>query len=167
MVIAAGLLEPNAGLIFWIALTFLIFMEILRRFAWGPITNALTVREERISESMAQAERALAEAKVIQDVNTQARREAEASAQRLLRESRDESERLRGVELEKTKSQILNMQEQARQEIEREKDLALDSLRQEVADLAIHAAEKILRENLDAGRQKKIVDDFLSDLSKN
>jgi len=40
-------------------------------------------------------------------------------------------------------------------------------LRQEVADLAIRAAEKILRENLDADRQKKLVDDFLGDISSN
>jgi F-type H+-transporting ATPase subunit b len=59
------------------------------------------------------------------------------------------------------------MQEAAQAEIAREKQSALDSLRTEVADLAVQAAEKILRENLDADRQKKIVSDFLSDLSNN
>ncbi len=113
------------------------------------------------------AERALSEAKEIQADNTRAHREAESSAQRILREARDETERLRVDEIEKTKDQILRMQEMAQQEIEREKDAALDTLRQEVADLAIGAAEKILNENLDTGRQKRIVDDFLGDLSKN
>ena len=72
-----------------------------------------------------------------------------------------------GLADDKTRAQIQQMQESAQAEIEREKQSALDSLRTEVADLAVQAAEKILRANLDADRQKKIVNDFLGDLPKN
>lgn len=166
-VFAASLLSPDAGLIFWIAVTFGLLLVLLRKFAWGPITSALTQREATIAESIAQAEKALAEAKQLQADNTKARREAEAQAQAILREAREEAERLRGEEVDKTRSQIKQMQDSAQAEIEREKQSALDSLRAEVADLAVQAAEKILRANLDADRQKKIVSDFLGDLSKN
>ena len=165
--IAADLLAPNLGLIVWITFTFLALLFVLKKYAWGPITTALTEREERITESMEQADRALSEAKKLQADNTKARREAEAEGQRLIREAREAADRLRSEEIANTKTQILTLQEQAKQEIERERDSALDSLRMEVADLAISAAEKILSENLDESRQKKIVDDFLSTLSKN
>jgi F-type H+-transporting ATPase subunit b len=164
---AASLLAPDLGLIVWIGLTFLILLVLLRKFAWGPITSALSEREDKITESMEQAEKALAEAKQLQADNDKARREAEAQAQSILREAREEAERTRGEEVNKTRDQIQHLQEAAQTEIEREKQSALDSLRQEVADLAVSAAEKILRENLDADRQKKIVKDFLSDLPKN
>jgi len=166
-VFAANLLAPDLGLIVWIGITFGILLFVLKKTAWGPITSALTTREDKISESMEQAEKALAQAKQLQADNTKARREAEAQAQSILREAREESERLRGVEVDKTRTQIQGMQDSAQAEIEREKQSALDSLRQEVANLAVTAAEKILRENLDADRQKKIVSDFLGDLSKN
>lgn len=165
--IAADLLTPNIGLIVWMSLTFGALLFILKKYAWGPITTALTEREERITESMEQAERALSEAKQLQADNTKARKEAEAEGQRLIREAREAADSLRSEEITNTKTQILNLQEQAKQEIERERDSALDSLRQEVADLAIKAAEKILTENLDEPRQKRIVDDFLKTLSKN
>lgn len=165
--IAADLLTPNIGLIVWMSLTFGALLFILKKYAWGPITTALTEREERITESMEQAERALSEAKQLQADNTKARKEAEAEGQRLIREAREAADSLRSEEITNTKTQILNLQEQAKQEIERERDSALDSLRQEVADLAIKAAEKILTENLDEPRQKKIVNDFLKTLSKN
>lgn len=167
LLIAANLLAPNAGLIVWMALTFLVLLIVLRRFAWGPITTALAERETRITESMEQAEKALAQAKQLQADNSVARKEAEAESQRLIREAREAAEALRKEEIEKTRLQIQHLQEQASLEIEREKDSALDSLRQEVANLAIGAAEKILTENLDAGRQKKIVDDFLNTLPNN
>ena len=167
IVIAANILAPDAGLILWIAVTFAALLFVLRKFAWGPITSALTTRETTIHDSLAQAEKALAEAKQLQADNTKARREAEAQAQTIIREAREESDRLRTEEVDKTRTQIQQLQDSAQAEIEREKDNALNSLRQEVADLAIRAAEKILRENLDADRQKKIVDNFLGDLSKN
>ena len=166
-VFAASLLSPDLGLIVWIGLTFLILLILLRKFAWGPITSALSQREETIAESIAQAEKALSEAKQLQADNSKARREAVAQAQSVLREAREEAERLRSEEVAKTRDQIQQMQEAAQAEIAREKQSALDSLRTEVADLAVQAAEKILRENLDADRQKKIVSDFLSDLSNN
>lgn len=165
--IAANLLAPNAGLIVWITVTFLALLFILKRFAWGPITTALNEREGRITESMEQAEKALAEAKQLQADNRLARKEAESEAQRLMREARDAADMLRSEEVDKTRAQIQHLQEQAKQEIMREKDSALDSLRQEVAGLAINAAEKILNENLDANRQKRIVDDFLKSLPRN
>lgn len=166
-VLAAGLLSPNVGLMFWITLTFLLLLFVLRRFAWGPITKALTEREARIEESINSAQKALEEARQIQADNEKARRESEQEAQRILREARETAERLRTEEVEKTRQQLRQMQEQAQAEIEREKQGALSELRSEVADLAIRAAEKILSETLDAGRQKKIVKDFLEDLPAN
>ncbi len=164
---AAGLLSPSVGLIFWITLTFLLLLFVLRRFAWGPITRALSEREQRIDESIKSAEKALAEARQIQADNERARREADQEAQRVIRETREAAEKLRAVEVEKTREQIRQMQEQAQAEIEREKEGALTELRAEVADLAIKAAEKILDESLDEPRQKKLVRNFLDDLSRN
>ena len=164
--IAAGLLAPNVGLIFWITLVFLILLFVLRKFAWGPITSALSEREKTIDESIQRAERALTEARQIQADNERARREAEQDAQRIMREAREAADRLRAEEVERTRTQIQTLQQQAQAEIAREKEGALAELRAEVADLAVQSAEKILRENLDAPRQKRIVESFLADLPR-
>ena len=167
MILAQNLLAPNWGLFVWMLVTFLALMGVLGKYAWGPITKALEDREKGIQDSMDQARIALEEAKAVQADNTTARKEAEASAQALLREAREDAEKIRDKEVDKTREQIQTMQEHARIEIEREKDSALDALRHQVADLAIQAAEKILHENLDADRQKKVVKDFLGSLSEN
>ena len=166
-ILAANLLSPNFGLVIWIALTFVALLVVLRRFAWGPITSALDAREIRIKESIEQAQKALAEARQIQADNDRARREADAEAQQLLRQSREAADTLRAEEIEKTRAQIRQMQEAAQAEIERERDGALQYLRKEVADLAIQAAERVLDANLDDDRQRKLVDDFLGGLPKN
>lgn len=165
--LAADLLAPNFGLIFWIALAFLLLLLLMSKYAWGPITAALAERESTIETSLTRAEQALAEAKQLAADNEKARREAELEAQRILRDARDAAEASRAEQVEKTRQQIRQMQATAEAEIEREKQQALAELRAEVADLAILAAEKILHENLDAPRQKKLVDAFIADLPKN
>lgn len=167
IILAADLLTPNAGLIFWKALVFGLLLFLLYKFAWNPIMAALSEREETIDSSIKRAEHALAEAKKIQQENTRARREAEAEAQRIMREARETADRVRTEEVDKTREQIRKLKEQAEADIEREKQSALDELRDEVAALAIGAAEKILRETLDTGRQRKLVDRFIDDLPTN
>lgn len=165
--LAVNLLAPNWGLAFWFVITFLLFYWLLKSKAWGPIVSALEERETRIAESIQSADRALAEAKQIQADNTKARREADQQAQTILREARESAEKIRVAELDKTKESIQHLQETAKHEIEREKQKALTDLRSQVADLAIGAAQKILLENLDADRQRKLVDSFINDLGKN
>lgn len=162
-----SLLSPNLGLVFWTAVVFLVVLGILWKYAWGPIAEALDTREEHIDESLQRAEVALAEAKKVQSENTESRREAEQQSQRIVHEARAAAEELREEERQNTREQIRRMQEQAQKEIEREKQSALDDLRDEVAVLAIQAAEKILQENLDDTRQRRLVDEFISDLPQN
>lgn len=162
-----NLLSPNWGLAFWLTLTFLILLFVLRRYAWGPIVSAMEEREKTIDSSIQRAEEALAEAKEIQADNEKARREAEQKAQRILREAREQAEQLRDEERQKTQEQIDEMKQQAHDEIGREKQSALNELRSEVADLAVQAAGKILHEDMNQDRQRRMVDEFLEDLPRN
>lgn len=165
--LAQGLLDPSVGLIVWKGLAFAIFLFILYRYAWGPITSSLSEREETIDNSIRRAEKALAEAKEVQAENERARREAEREAQRIMREARESAEQMRNEEVEKTRAKIQQMQEQAQAEIEREKQGALQELRDEVADLAIQAASKIVKDDLDNDRQRRLVNDFIDELPQN
>src|SRR2546423_12226320 len=63
MVVAAGLTDVNFALSFWTALTFLILIVVLGKFAWGPILQMLETRERTIAEAIesAKKERAAAE----------------------------------------------------------------------------------------------------------
>jgi F-type H+-transporting ATPase subunit b len=167
LILAAGLLDINPGLIILKLIIFVITLWVLSKYAWKPIVGALNEREKNIDSSIQRAELALAEAKQIQADNQKARREAEQEAQRIMREAREAAERLRAEEIDKTQEKIRSLQEQAKAEIEREKQGALNTLRNEVADLAIQAAEKILQESLDDGRQRRIVQDFIGGMSKN
>lgn len=161
------LLDPKFGLFFFTLVVFLIVAALLRKFAWGPITEALATREKTIEDSINRAEKALAEARQISEDNVKTRRDAEVEAQRITREAREAAEAVKAVEIERTRKQIRQLQDAARADIEREKEGALSELRNEVARLAIAAAEKLLSETLDEEKNRKLVKDFIDNMSPN
>ena len=167
LTLAANLLAPNAGTVFWIALAFLSLLFLLWKFAWPVIVDGIEERERKIETSLTEADRALAQAKQLQADNDAARRQAEQQAQTILREARDEAEALRTADVDKTRAELAEMRESARADIEREKRQALAALRAEVAALAVSGAEKILKKEIDPQTQSALVDDFIQELPQN
>lgn len=166
--LAANLLAPNAGLIFWTFVIFSILLFVLSKFAWGPVTKALAEREQTIDASISRAERALAEAKQLQADNDAARRAADADARKLLADANEASDRARAQRLDELNAELAARREQADADLARQKTSLREELRTEVAALAMQAAEKVLRENLDSDRNRRLVDDFINTLpSKN
>lgn len=160
------MLDVNPGLILWTILTFLILLVILRKLAWKPLLGALTAREENIRTTLEETTRAQDEARRLLEENRRQLAEAEAQAQRVIREGREMGEKLRAEILEKAQASSRALVDQAREEIRREKDAALGQLRSEVADLAVMAAGKIIDANLDPARHRALVDAALRELPK-
>ena len=165
ILLAGSLLSPNPGLIFWTAITFVIVLLILKKIAWGPILTALEEREKGIQSSIDRAHQAKDESEAILRKNKELLAKADAESDRIIREGRDFAEKLRADISQKAQSEAQKMIASAKEEIEQEKRRALDVLRNEVADLAVKGAEKIIKTNLDADIQKRIVDSMIQELS--
>ena len=165
ILLAGSLLSPNPGLIFWTAITFVIVLLILKKIAWGPILTALEEREKGIQSSIDRAHQAKDESEAILRKNKELLAKADAESDRIIREGRDFAEKLRADISQKAQSEAQKMIASAKEEIGQEKRRALDVLRNEVADLAVKGAEKIIKTNLDADIQKRIVDSMIQDLS--
>ena len=140
---------------------------VLKKLAWKPLVQSLTAREEKIRESLEQAEHARLEAQRLIEENQKQMTHAQGEFQRMMREAREEAEKLRAKRKQEAEAEARKIVDQGKMEIEREKEAALVRLRAEVADLAILAAGKILDEELDEKKQRKLVDTFLRDFPKN
>jgi F-type H+-transporting ATPase subunit b len=161
------MLDINPGLIIWTIITFVLLLFVLKKLAWKPLLQALTAREERIRESLEQAEHARHEAQRLIEENKKQMTQAQGEFQRMMREAREEADALRAKRKQEAEAEARKIVEQGKMEIEREKETALVQLRNEVADLALRAAERILDEELDGKRHKKVIDDALRELTKN
>lgn len=161
------LLDVNPGLIVWTVITFLVLMFILKKIAWKPILAALDQREAAIKESLEKAERAKDEAQKVLNENQASLAKAEEEAKKLIEQSRQYAQKLKEQMLIDSKEQAQKIVSDATAEIDRKKEAAFNELRSQVAEIAIAAAEKILQENLNKETQNKIVNKYISDITKN
>lgn len=157
-----NLLAPNAGLMFWTLVVFLLLLFILGKFVFPKITAAVEAREKALEEAIEGAKRdreaaarALAEQQAQIDT-------ARAEAQKLIVEGRQIGEKVRAQMIEETQQQQQQMLERARREIESEKTNAIAEMRREAIELAIAGASKVIEKNLDDQSNRKIVENFLS-----
>jgi len=163
-VLAAGIMDLRPGLAIWTAITFLLLLVLLSKFAWGPIVRMLDERERTIHQAIEQAkkERAEAERMLAEQTAllTAAQREAAALAQR----SRQEVEGLRVELTARARKEADELVASARRQIQEEKSKALAELKGQVVDLAIDAARRLIQSSLDEKAQRALVEEYISQL---
>jgi F-type H+-transporting ATPase subunit b len=153
-------LEP--GMMIWLWVTFGVLFILLSRFAWKPILAAIEGREEHVRNTLDSADKANEEAQALLAKHQQMMAEAEARAQQIMRDSKEAAERLRNDLQSKAQEQAQALLERARGEIETQKAAALKELQSTVADLSLRISEKLLAEQLDANKQKKVIDRIIA-----
>ncbi len=162
-----SLIDVNPGLIFWTVVTFLILLVILKKVAWKPILTALDQREAAIKEALEKADKANEEARKILEDNKANLLKAEEESKKVIAQSREYAEKLKNQILQEGKQQAKKMIDDAAEEIERKNKAAFDELKNKVVDIAILAAEKLIKENLNNETQRKIVNNYINEISKN
>ena len=164
---SGGLLDVNPGLIFWVVITFVLLLVLLKKIAWGPILNSWNERESFIKDSLEKAEKAQRDAEKLLEENKANLAKAESEAQKIIEQGREYSDKLKSQLLAEAKSTAQKMIAEASSEIERKNREAFNNLKEEVANIAVDAAEKIIRANLDKEKQTKLINDYLDNLNKN
>lgn len=162
------LVQPEYGLMFWMLVTFLTVLFLLKKFAWGPILKMLKEREDLIEDSLSRAAKAKEEIKDLHSTNEKMLQEARAERDTLLKEAREAKEAIINEAKNKAKEEADRMIAGAREQINTEKLAAITELKNQVAGLSIEIAEKIVRENLSSNEaQKKLAANYVNDLKLN
>ncbi|MBV9774507.1 MAG: F0F1 ATP synthase subunit B [Gemmatimonadetes bacterium] len=160
-----GLLTPNYGLMAWTVIIFLIVLVVLWRAAFPKILGAVEARERHLEELAAGAERDRAEAAALLEENRRLLDETRAKVQAAINESRTEAEQIHAGILADARREQEELLARARRDIESERAAAFESVRRDAVDLAIRAAEKVVRRNLDAEDNRRLVREYLGQLS--
>ena len=162
-----GLLDVNPGLMIWTVVTFVLLLLILKKVAWKPILEALDKREKEIKDSLEQAENAKEEARKILEENQANLARAEEESKKIIEQSRTYADSLKEKLMKESKEQAKRLIEGAGEELQRKKDAAFEELKEQIAELAVTAAERIMKENIDANKNKELVNKYLGEITKN
>lgn len=156
-----GLFDVNPGLTIWTVIIFLIVLFVLSKFAYPRILGAVEAREQRMRELAEAAERDRAEAATLLEQTRREMDETRARIQTAIAESRTEVERMKADILADARREQEELMLRARRDVAAERAVALDTVRRDAVDLAIAAAEKLVRRNLDAEDNRRLVREFL------
>ena len=162
--LAAGIMDLRPGLTIWTALTFLLLLVVLSKFAWGPIVKMLDERERTIRDAIEQAKRERAEAERMLGEQKASLAAAQREAAALAQSSKQEVEALRADLTARARKEADDLVAAAREQIQEEKSRALSELRGQVVDLAIDAARRLIQSSLDEKAQRALVEEYISQL---
>jgi F-type H+-transporting ATPase subunit b len=166
MVVAAGLTDVNFALSFWTALTFLILIVVLGKFAWGPILQMLETHEKTITEAIESAKRERLAAEAASAEMKASLEKARAESAEMIRRNQQEVAAAKNELMAQAKKESDDLLQAARKSINEEKRQALAELRAQTVDLAIDAARRLVQMNMDESKQKQLVEEYLSQLPK-
>lgn len=156
----------SLGLFIWQLILFVGLVLLLKKFAWGPILNAVNEREEGIKDALEEAENARKEIQNLTADNERILKEARSERDAMLKEAREMKESIITDAKEEAKAQASKVVEQAQATIQAEKHAAIADLKNQVAELSVGIAEKVIRAELtNKDKQIKLVEEMLKEVT--
>ena len=163
-----GLLSVSYGTVFWATVAFLVVAFLLKKMAWGPILKSLDERSQGIENALNEAERARQEMSKLQAGNEQLLREARDERDRILVEAKALKDSIVSDARTKATEESTRIIEAARMEIDNQKKAAITELKNQVATLSVDIAEKLTREKLtDSDKQKALNESLIAEIRSN
>jgi len=163
-----ALLSPSLGTMVWASLAFIIVLILLKRLAWGPILSGLKEREESITRSLGEAEKARQEIAGLKSDNEKLLQEARNERDAILREAREMKDQIVAEAREQAKGDAEKLIAAAREAVNNEKLAAMAELKIHVASLSLDIAERVVRQSLSNDQnQKELVEKLLQETKLN
>ncbi|MBO5591608.1 MAG: F0F1 ATP synthase subunit B [Prevotella sp.] len=161
-----SLITPDFGLLFWMALVFIIVLFILWKWGFPVIVKMELDRKDYIDQSLKKAHEANERLANIQKEGESILQEAREKQAQILREAAETRDAIVEKAQDKARSEGVRLLDEARAAIEQEKKAAIADIRQQVAALSVEIAEKVLKQNLkDDKSQMDLIDRMLDEVS--
>ena len=156
------------GLFFWQLIILVVLILLMVKFAWKPIMNTITEREEGIKDALLSAENAKKEMMALKSDNQKLLDEARAERDAMIKEATAIKDKMIADAKFEAQTQGAKMIEQAKATIESEKNNAVAEIKNQVSSLSLEIAEKLLKEELsNKESQTKLVEKMLADVKLN
>jgi F-type H+-transporting ATPase subunit b len=124
----------------------------------------IDARRERIREALDEADRAREEARGLIEEHRGLIAQAKAQSEEILGEARRVGEAQRKRVLEEAQADLDRRLEENRKAIEAENQKLVQQIRREVVELTLVAAEKVTGKVLDAGDQRRLIDEAVAEI---
>lgn len=150
------MLELN-GTVIAVMVNFVILIVLLNKVLYKPLLKLIDDRQKYVEDTLAEAERHREEGKTLQQEYEMKVRQARHEEQRIVEEANRFAEQIRRESMQKARGEVEELFKASRHEIQEMKKEAIESVKTEFINLAILASGKIMKERLDAERDRALI----------
>jgi F-type H+-transporting ATPase subunit b len=158
------ILEVQPSLALWTVVVFIGLLLVLRKFAWGPLSEALHKREEHLEHVLLETERARNESEKLLAEHRRQLEQATEQVRALLDEARREAQASGDEIVRKAQAEADDAKQRAERDIGSARDQALNEIWNKAADLAVTVAGRVLSKNLTPEDHRRLVDSAIGEL---
>ena len=144
--------------------SFLILMFLLKHFAWGPISDILKKREDKIANDLDSAEKSRINSAKMEQEREQQLLASRSDAADIIKNAKESGELSRQNILKETQEEVARLKSKAQTDIMLERDTALNSVKDDVADLSLQIAAKILNKELSPEMHESLINQYIEGL---
>lgn len=157
--------DPSGmGGILWTWIIFLGALIPVWKFVMGPITRALSERDDQARQAIIEAKTASEEAEKARAEVEVSLGEARAEAAQFLSDARERAGVREREIVDEAQEKAREMVESARRSIQAEQDKAISAIREEVVDLSLAGASKVLSRNVGSDDDRKLVSELVGQM---
>ena len=143
-----------------------IMLTVVFFVAYKPVKKMLTKRADYVENNIRDSENAKAEAERNIVATQEALIASKKEAAEIVANAKAVAEDNQKQMLEETQQEISRMKVLAEEDIARSKEEAKEEIRQEMVSVALAASEEVLKREVNAKDNARVVEDFIKDLDK-
>ena len=154
--------EFKVDLAIYTFLVFLLLLALLKKFAWGPVTEGLERREASIHDNIANAEAARIKAEKMLAEHAAKLDKVQDEVREIVAEARRDAEHTKADIIAAAQKEAEASRQRAVQDIERARDQALDDLFAHMARSVKGATEQVIGRALTGADNDRLIEEALS-----
>ena len=158
-------MKPQNDLILWTIVTFVVFLIVLKKVAWGPLIEGLDNRESKYRKLLEDAKADRDKAISLLADYEQKLKAAQGQVDEIIAEARRDAERTKTDILATAQQDAEATRKRAIDDIGRARDQAVAELFDHVRANVVSATEKLLSRSLTDADDQKLIDDALAEMS--
>lgn len=152
------------GNMLYLLVAFAFLMVLVKKFAWGPVTQMMDERAKRVAHDLDSAEEARIEAQALQQERQAALVAARNDANRIIADAKAAGTAQMEQIVAEAQTKAQDVQTQAAAQIAQDRQEALNAAKNDVAELSITIAQKMMQKELDIQEQKALIDAYIDGL---
>lgn len=158
----SSLLQHEPGMFFWEATIFIIFILLLKKVAWKPVTQKLFERHSAITEALSKAERTRAEIAALNEEMKLLRKKTIHQRDEILKEAKIACMKIMEESSIEAKKQYERIIANAAPAIEKYKQDAIREIKNKTGKMVIDITKKILERELSRDEEQE---DFMMQMA--